>query len=865
MTTSDWEMIKSVFARAIEIPAAERQDFVAAELAGRQDLIVEVTSLLDSADEPDNLIESNAFDLNSRLIGTKQNYTDKHFGKYRIISEIGHGGMGTVFLAERDDGEFSMKVALKIVRQSIADSQIIERFKRERQILAGLKHPNIAALYDGGVSEKGEPFLAMEYVEGKTLTVFARDNELNIRERLILFLKVCSAVDFAHRNLVVHQDIKPTNILITSDGEPKLLDFGLARSFEADSSATQTTLRAFTPAYASPEQILGKNLTTATDIYSLGVVLFELLSGKKPFEVEGLNYEKVVETLTKHDPSTPSSVAQNTYGKTPIRVLDGDLDNITLMAIRKEPERRYPSVSALADDIHSHLDGRPISARANTFGYLANRFIKRNKIAVAAAFLIAISVLAGLGIALWQANVARNERDRAEKRFQDVRQLSNSLLFEIAPKIERLQGSTEARELLVKRALTYLDSLASETRDDIALQLELADAYQKIGDLQGNPRKPNLSDFSGAIESYTKSQTILESLPQTTETRTKLAANFRELANIRFAQSEIKGSIADSESSLAIYETLLAENPTSLELAKSQLATAIDYGHTFSINNQYPIAIPIYRNALASANSLDRSEAEVLRLLTLGNSYLSNALSWDNQQSEAEIENENAIALAEELRAKYPNDSNIQQTVLTAFTLASGTFEGIKNDVSLKFAESALAVARRSSEIDPADTQARQNLARALSRYGNILLLNKRTAEGFESLRAAEKIVNELIAREPRNRVYQDDLGTLFTRFGDAEENRNDLAAALANYKRSADIFGELAATDETNTVAQRDWAQAIKSVGVIQIKLGQTADARTSLTQAIAIVNRLKKQNALGKWDEKTFAEMETLLAKLN
>ncbi|MBK7934269.1 MAG: serine/threonine protein kinase [Pyrinomonadaceae bacterium] len=865
MSHLDREKLKELFADAVELPAAERSAYVSKACLGDSDLEKELISLLDANDSTRNLIEENVIDLSKQISEKEQDLTGKRFGNYRIVREIGHGGMGTVFLARRDDGEFDQDVALKLVRQSIADSLVIERFRRERQILAGLNHPNIAALHDGGISDRGEPFIAMEYVDGMPLTEYAAENKLSIEERLRLFVKVCSAVAYAHRNLVVHRDIKPSNILITAGGEPKLLDFGLAKAFESDSSLTQTAVRAFTPAYASPEQITGKNITTASDIYSLGVVFYELLTGSKPLDLGNKSFDEVLQTINTSQPVPPSLIPHVGESSVERRALKGDLDNIALMALRKEPDRRYRSVEDFAADIERQLDGRPVAARPNTLGYRSGKFLRRHKIGVAAGTLVILSIITGIVFTLWQANVARRERDRAEKRFQDVRQLSNSLLFEIAPKIERLQGSTEARELLVVRALVYLDSLAAETQGDTVLQSELADAYQKIGDLQGNPRRPNLSDFAGAIESYLKSRAILEKLPQSSDNRRRLAWNYRELASIRFAQSEIKESIADSERSLELFASLLAEVPDSADLAKAYAATLLDYGHTHSINNQYAIAIPIYREAIAKIAQMDRSDAEVLRLLALGTSYLSNALSWDSQQAEAEIENEKAVQFARELQIKYPADPDIQKTVYAVYTLASSNFESIKNDVSLKFAEITLNVARRSSEADPADTQARQNLAKALSRYGIILVLLKKNGHGFENLRAAESEIRELIAREPRNRVYQDDLGTLYTRFGDAEKMRSNLPGALEAYKNSAEIFKNLAASDEKNTVAQRDWAQAVKSVGVTEIKLGQKVEARASLNLAIQIVDRLKQQNALGKWDEKIFNEMHPLLAKLD
>jgi len=408
---TDWEKIKSIFAEAVALPVGDRVTYLIKHCDGNDEMLAELRSLLDASDEPDNLIEYNSLDLNSALNAEPKTYTDKHFGNFRIISEIGRGGMGAVFLAERDDGEFTQQVALKIVRQSIADSAIIERFRRERQILATLNHPNIAMLHDGGVNAEGEPFLAMEYVDGRPLTDYVREKNLSINERLRLFIKVCGAVAFAHRSLIIHRDIKPSNILVTDAGEPKLLDFGLAKVFETDNANNETVLRAFTPAYASPEQIQGGPVTTAGDVYSLGVVLYELLSGETPFNFEGKAIGEIIEAVTVTEPPLPSRISR-ANSRSP--AIDSDLDTITLKALRKTPSRRYATVEAFADDIDRYLDGRPISARPNTFAYRTKKFVKRNRLAVAAASVVLIAIFAALAVSLWQARIARRESAKSE-------------------------------------------------------------------------------------------------------------------------------------------------------------------------------------------------------------------------------------------------------------------------------------------------------------------------------------------------------------------------------------------------------------------------------------------------------------------
>jgi serine/threonine-protein kinase len=426
MQPEQWEKVKDVFTAALELPIDGRATFLAESCGADQALRHEVESLLAAHEEPQNLLEQHTVDLATRLQKEADNYHGKLFGPYRILHEIGRGGMGAVFLAARADGDFEQQVALKIIRQSYGDRELERHFRRERQILASLNHPNIAKLIDGGVSETGELFLAMEFIEGEPLVAFAEHHHLTIDERLRVFLEICRAVAFAHQNLVIHRDLKPSNILVTAEGTPKLLDFGLAKLLEssADTSTvpvkgaeqTQTAFRAFTPAYASPEQILGKSVTTASDVFSLGVILFELLTNEKPFYFEGKSLEEIIKTVSQGEPSLPSRVVRSRQpeGAARQRQLRGDLDNIILKALQKDPLRRYPSVAEFANDIERHLARLPVAARPNTLSYRASRFYQRNKIAVSATALVIVALIVGLGIALRQYSNARRENAKAE-------------------------------------------------------------------------------------------------------------------------------------------------------------------------------------------------------------------------------------------------------------------------------------------------------------------------------------------------------------------------------------------------------------------------------------------------------------------
>jgi serine/threonine protein kinase len=861
MDHADRERLKDIFTQAIELDGFDRLTYIHDACGDDPELQFELLSLLKAHDSAVNIIDENVVDIATHIGSSEPDLTQKKFGNYRIIREIGHGGMGTVFLAERDDGEFDQNVALKIVRQSIADSHMIERFRQERQILAGLSHPNIAMLLDGGITELGEPFIAMEFVEGLPLNDYAASKRLNVDDKLRVFLKVCSAVAFAHRNLVVHRDIKPSNIFVTADGEPKLLDFGLAKAFENDAGATQTAMRAFTPAYASPEQISGKKITTSSDVYSLGVVLYELLTGSKPLEVDNKSFEEIVLTVTSTRPIPPSAVENGEPSLGSANQFKGDLDNIALTALRKEPERRYGSVDDFAQDIRNYLDGRPVSARPNTFAYRTSKFVRRNKIAVVAACLVILFLTAGVAVSVWQANVARRERDRAQKRFQDVRKLSNSLLFDITPKIENLPGATEAREAIVSRALEYLDSLASESSNDNSLREELAAAYEKVGDLQGNPNKPNLNNYSGAVESYTKALALRRSLPETSEDQRAIAKNLQSTSLIRNRQNDISGSIADAESAIAIYDRLIAETAADPELRLERISAIMDQGQIYSRNNQYGIAVPLFRDTINELSGSDQGTVPVKILLARASAFLSNALSWNGQQADAESEMSKAVAIVDDLKFRSPEDPSTRVLAFTVYSLASSIYEEADTEKALYFAERSLDAAKGSVSADKADMQARYDLAKAYSREGLMLGLRGRSVEASEMFSNSEEIYNSLVSEDPKNDGYRRNLGNLYVRMGDTSELRGNIPDAMLKYQNSAVIFQRLSDADPRDTLARRDLAQSLKSVGMMAIKLGDHQAARRSLQEALDLLNDLKLNNSLGKFDEIMVANVEAAL----
>jgi serine/threonine-protein kinase len=423
-----WERAKEILHAALELPVAERQEFVRREAGGDDPIRIEVESLLEAHDEATGFLVTPAVAITD-FLGTENptSAVGKQIGAYVLVEELGRGGMGAVYLAQRADAEFHKLVAVKLIKPGLDTDEVVTRFRNERQILANLEHPHIARLLDGGATADSSPFLVMEYVEGLPLTRYAQERNLSLDERLKLFLQICSGVQYAHRNLVVHRDLKPTNILVTADGVVKLLDFGIAKLLLAGSSTTtwQTGVQfnVMTPEYASPEQARGEAVTTSTDVYSLGVVLYELLTGDRPYSFSEQSLESMVHTVCHSEPLRPSALLAQTAiaehndrrASLAAQLLRGDLDNIVLMAMRKEPERRYLSVEQFAEDLQRYLRGLPVIAREDTFSYRAGKFLGRNKVGVAAAAGVAISLIAGLSATSRQARIARRQRDKAEK------------------------------------------------------------------------------------------------------------------------------------------------------------------------------------------------------------------------------------------------------------------------------------------------------------------------------------------------------------------------------------------------------------------------------------------------------------------
>ena len=550
--------IEAIFNEALSLPVAERQALIDARCDRDPALISEVLSLLKACAAEELATAALALIPAIKPGGLPPR---KRIGPYELDRLLGRGGMGAVYLAHRADGHFEQQVAIKLIDLPLATDFFRERFRQERQILAGLQHPLIARLLDGGVSDEGDLYLAMEYVDGIPIHRFCEQKSLTVRQRLVLFASVCDAVQYAHQNLVVHRDLKPDNILIATDGTPRLLDFGTAKLLSPSllgpaSDLTRQGYQSFTPQYASPEQVLGNPITTTSDTYSLGVLLYLLLTGTLPYELKEFTTAEMVRVICQEPPRKPPVAAGSNQR------LDADLEAIILKALRKEPQERYLTAQQLASDLRAHLGGQPVTARRGTLRYRADKFIGRNRLALVAAGLLAITLCAGLGGVLWQARVANMERRKAEARAADLRQLSSSLLSELDEAIKQLPGSTGAQKLLVTRVLEHLDRMAQDAQGDRLTQLDLVDAYTRLGNIQGNVYDQNLGDPRGALVSIGKALALAGPLaaadPNDREVLRALASTQQSRSEVLFGTSATQDAIASMRAATQSFDRLTA-------------------------------------------------------------------------------------------------------------------------------------------------------------------------------------------------------------------------------------------------------------------------------------------------------------------
>jgi serine/threonine protein kinase len=876
MTPERWERVCEILEKTLSLHGQDRELYLAEACSNDLDIRLEVESLLTSHEKAGSQF------LNSGPLSTDALWekiraarvrVGQRIGPYLVLEEIGRGGMGEVYAAVRADGQYEKRVALKLVRGGYDTQSMIERFHNERQILAGLDHPNIARLLDGGTTQDGVPYLVMELVSGSRIDSYCDANKLTVTDRLLLFQQVCSAVQYAHQHLVIHRDIKPSNILVTQEGTPKLLDFSIAKTLDATGNVEATVLRPMTPEYASPEQVQGERITTSTDVYSLGFVLYQLLTGRSPYRADVRTPAKLAQAITNDEPERPSaSVHRVTTGAahgdasdlspetvsgtreaSPLRLqrrLRGDLDYILPKALRKEPEKRYSSVEQFAEDIRRHLEGLPVTARKGTWSYRSAKFIRRNRIGVGAVALVLLTLLAGVIVVVHEARIADANRRRAEARFNDVRKLANSLIFEIHDSIQDVPGTTRARKLLASRAIEYLDALSRESGGDPSLQRELAAAYKRIGDVQGSPYSANLGDVPAALESYKKARAIRQSLyaskSRTLDDDVGLAEASRLIAETLLVSSKTSEAFENSKYAIEISEQEARDHPNDLtvlrELRRDYETQASILAGNFNSSNlaQTALAIEVKRKEVSAAEQAARLAPDdpTARLdLIISQTMLGDLFLLEGRVREARAmykQGDRALGDPDSI-SQSSRASSLRNGLYTRLNFVNLWSGDIPQAITTS--RKALRFALKYNRADAGSTAAQLYVAEDYANLADALSQSESPDKAIPSVNRALEIMRELVSADPKDTEFLGNEAAVYVTAGDVYRRNGDARRALEYYRDAAALFSKVQSKDPQNRDNYMSWAASYNTVAQMQAQLGDPSGALDTYNQSLKLV----------------------------
>lgn len=813
MSDSSWDAVEELLAAAIEIAPSERSAWLDARCAGNPGLRAEVESLIAAHDEageflrtpPDGDDAAHHSDI-GRMVG-----------RFRLIEPIGEGGMGRVFRAERADGEYTEQVAIKILSRHASRGDLLRRFRVERQALATLNQPDIVGLIDAGMTESGDAYLAMHLVHGLPITAYCAANRVALKDRIALFQRICIAVEHAHQNSIVHRDLKPDNVLVTAEGTPKILDFGIAKLLDRPGltgPATQTAvMRPLTPNYASPEQVRGLPATRACDVYALGVMLYELLAGTRPYETAGTTLDQLLDIVVEREPARPSAFSgprvELPYEP---RRLAGDLDAIVLKAMHKDPAHRYGSARELADDLGRHLRKQPVVAQEPSFRYVAGRLIRRHRAAFAATAVSLVALIAALGVSVWQTRVARAERDHTAARFNDVRQLANALIFKIHDNVMPLPGSTPVRQTIVAEALKYFDRLRADTLADDEVKFETAGAYFRISRIQGATGSANLGDRAAALSSMKVAIEILR--PLAASGRMQLPA-----------QLDLNRALVDA-SGLAVR----LDDPAA---AKQYAEEAIDIAE-----------------AMVKANP----SSEDARF-ALANSHFAGAMRSDG--TDAELPHwKRAGEVFGELLAEKPTDLGRMRNVALVEKYLGGYYEDKDNARALGHHTRALQLDQQRLAAAPDNRTAQLDLALDWASVAYQLRIAGRRDEAVDNYRRSIEVRRRLSESDPKDVFARQRLAFALAQLAETEAELGQIDAALAHATEAVRL-AEIGAS--VDTAASQDLVMHIVSLAFVENLAGYRQRACDSVRRASDIAARLP-----GRLDWSSWNDQEQLRAKL-
>jgi eukaryotic-like serine/threonine-protein kinase len=806
LSEHEWDAAKRIFHEALEVDEAEREVYLQRACGADARLLAEVRSLLTWDAETEGFLDTPI--VKRRPLLDLQPPASLQagdlLGTWRILHLIGHGGMGAVYRAERADHAFQRPAAVKVVRRGRESTRIIERFRRERETLAALDHPNIARLLDGGSTPDGEPYVVMEYVDGVRVDRYCDEERLSIDRRIEVFLAVCAGVQYAHQNLVVHRDIKPDNILVSRDGVPKLLDFGVAKllstsSDEADDQTAASTWM-LTPDYASPEQVAGRaRVTTATDVYSLGVLLYVLLTGYRPYHLSGTSPEDLevelgaaifvppsLRVLDRSPVDDEAAVARGTSREALSARLTGDLDAIVLKALSRDVPARYTTVDALMQDLERHRTHHPVSARRPTAGYLAGRFVRRHRVALAAALAVLGLTLLGTGAVWWQAREAAAARALAERRFDEVRQLARAFMFDVHDAIVNVPGTTAARGLLVQTGVQYLDRLAAEESADPGLQRELAATYVKVGDAQGHPTSPNLGDTAGARASYERAigiaSTLVAQQASDLEAARTLAMAHRRLGDVLAWAGELDTALEHTRRSAALFDAVAQRPSPSFE------------------------------------DRLHAGIADVKLGDLLGNASFPNL----GRADEAATHYDAALVTFRRLDADAPGDRRVRRFLgLTQERIGQLHESAGRWDDALAAYETSFVIRDALAAAVPFHTDIERDLAVAYEKLGNIQRQTRQSAAALDSYRRALARFERLLIADPSNVSAIRTVGISQEKVAQALRDIGARSDAMSMLRQALEAHQTVGARDPGNVQARCDEARVREQIGDLRAETG--------------------------------------------
>ena len=809
-----WADIKALFEATADLAPAAREHAIAAAALGPAAL-AELRSLLahhDAATGGAAFMVENAAQVLAEA-PTKAAQVGQRLGAWEIVSAIGAGGMGEVFEARRADGQYDGRAAVKLLKRGMDSAAVLQRFAQERQALARLSHPHIARLLDAGASDDGLPYFVLEYVDGQPIDEAVRSAP--VESKLRLFLQLAEAVAHAHRNLLVHRDLKPGNVLVDTEGNVKLLDFGIAKALDPleglhqqdGGNTTVGGVRPYTPNYASPEQVRGEPVSTATDIYSLGVLLYQMLTGTRPTGRNATTPAEAARSVLEDEPTRPSRLsareALDPQWLATRKKLEGDLDNILLKALEKTPERRYASVDALAADVRAHLAGYPVSARPPSAGYLLSRFVGRNKVSVAAAAVALLAVLGGAGAALWQASVAQQQRLLAERRFDEVRQFARTMLFDVDTALR--DGPTAGREKLVATALQYLDRLSSERLTDANLLRDVAEAYERVGDIQGNATQSNLGRPKDARESQDKALVLRERAlllaPGDPANLAGLASTHERLGDLVRGQGQLQEAEAHYGQAARHNATLAAARPDDV---KAQLRH-IESRRYLSSVWYWPFhkSQGLYSQARAAVEQMEVELAALAQRHPTNADVLAQYGALLNQLTEFQriagefpatlATQRKSNAVATRLLALAPDNPRWQRWMFLAEGYLADALLGT-GDIEAGVAQWQLSIQHREklTLADPQDERAQRNLANGYGPLAEALDALGRHAQALTWYERENALLRQQRAKHPEVKALVPRL----------DESDRDLALQLVLNGRVAEGVAQQRALDQRRGAA---------------------------------------------------------------